>query len=154
MCVLNREVEHSSVTLEAYSHQHRLDQDKMENLGNKVRQLERMLTMRDLQLAETEQLLREMQFCTYDGVFVWKISEFLRRRQDALAGRTPAMFSPGTTGVAKRETLSKLGLELGGDRSGWIKSVGREEEVEEGQEGVRYSVGRRRRMRWSRVSKG
>lgn len=95
VCVLNREVERSSVTLEAFSRQHRLDQDKIENLGNKVRQLERTLTMRDLQLAETDLVLRELQFCTYDGIFVWKISDFSRRRQDAVAGRTPAMFSPG-----------------------------------------------------------
>ncbi|CAL8386960.1 unnamed protein product [Boreogadus saida] len=117
VCVLNREVEHNSVTLEAYSHQHRLDQDKMENLGNKVRQLERMLTMRDLQLAETEQLLREMQFCTFDGVFVWKISEFLRRRQDALAGRTPAMFSPAFYS-SKYGYKMCLRLYLNGDGTG------------------------------------
>lgn len=95
VCVLNREVERSSLTLEAFSRQHRLDQDKIENLSNKVRQLERTLTMRDLQLAETDQTLRELQFCTFDGVFVWKIADFSRRRQDAVAGRTPAMFSPG-----------------------------------------------------------
>lgn len=53
--------------------------------------------MRDLQLAESEQSLREMQFCTYDGVFIWKISDFSRRRQDAVGGRAPAMFSPGET---------------------------------------------------------
>lgn len=66
-------------------------------VGVQVRQLERTLTMRDLQLAESEQNLRELQFCTYDGVFIWKISDFSRRRQDALAGRAPAMFSPGTS---------------------------------------------------------
>ncbi|KAJ3605195.1 hypothetical protein NHX12_027245 [Muraenolepis orangiensis] len=116
-CVLNREVERSSFTLEAYAHQRRLDQDKMENLGNKVRQLERTLTMRDLQLAETEQLLRELQFCTYDGVFIWKISEFLRRRQDALAGRTPAMFSPAFYS-SKYGYKMCLRLYLNGDGTG------------------------------------
>lgn len=95
VCVLNREVERSSITLEAFAHQHRLDQEKIENLSNRVRQLERTVTMRDLQLSETEQLLRELQHCTYDGVFVWKITDFSRRRQDAVAGRVPAMFSPG-----------------------------------------------------------
>lgn len=95
VCVLNREVERSSVTLEAFAHQHRLDQEKVENLSNRVRQLERTVTMRDLQLSETEQLLRELQHCTYDGVFVWKIADFSRRRQDAVASRAPAMFSPG-----------------------------------------------------------
>uniref|UniRef100_A0A8C6SNK6 TNF receptor-associated factor n=1 Tax=Neogobius melanostomus TaxID=47308 RepID=A0A8C6SNK6_9GOBI len=93
VCVLNREVERSSITMEAFAQQHRLDQEKIENLSNKVRQLERTVAMRDLQLSETEQLVKELQSCTYDGIFVWKITEFTRRRQDAVAGRTPAMFS-------------------------------------------------------------
>lgn len=95
VCVLNREVERSSVTLEAFAHQHRLDQEKIESLAVKVTQLERTVGIRDLQLLETEQLVRELQRCTYDGIFVWKIDNFSRRRQEAVAGRTPAMFSPG-----------------------------------------------------------
>ncbi|AWP15320.1 putative TNF receptor-associated factor 2 [Scophthalmus maximus] len=117
VCVLNREVERSSVTLEAFAHQHRLDQEKIENMSNKVRQLERTLTMRDLQLSETEQLMRELQFCTFDGIFVWKISEFSRRRQDAVAGRTPAMFSPAFYS-SKYGYKMCLRLYLNGDGTG------------------------------------
>ncbi|KAM9306873.1 TNF receptor-associated factor 2 isoform 1-T2 [Pholidichthys leucotaenia] len=117
VCVLNREVERSSVTLEAFAHQHRLDQEKIENLSNKVRQLERTLTMRDLQLSETEQLVRELQFCTYDGIFVWKIADFSRRRQDAVAGRTPAMFSPAFYS-SKYGYKMCLRLYLNGDGTG------------------------------------
>lgn len=95
VCVLNREVERSTAMLEAFAHQHALDQEKIENLSTKLGQLERVIAMRDLQLSETEQMVRELQSCTYDGIFVWKISEFSRRRQEAVAGRTPAMFSPG-----------------------------------------------------------
>lgn len=95
VCVLNREVERSAVKVEAFAHQHCLDQEKIENLVGKLGQLERAIAMRDLQLSETEQLVRELQSCTYDGIFVWKISEFSRRRQEAVAGRMPAMFSPG-----------------------------------------------------------
>lgn len=36
VCVLNREVERSCATMEAYTRQHRLDQDKIEILNNKV----------------------------------------------------------------------------------------------------------------------
>ncbi|XP_060768817.1 TNF receptor-associated factor 2 isoform X3 [Neoarius graeffei] len=117
VCVLNREVERSALTLEALSRQHRLDQDKIENLSNKVRQLERTLNMRDLQLNESEQNLRELQFCTYDGVFIWKISDFSRRRQDALAGRAPAMFSPAFYS-SKYGYKMCLRLYLNGDGSG------------------------------------
>ncbi|XP_054612682.1 TNF receptor-associated factor 2 [Dunckerocampus dactyliophorus] len=116
-CVLNREVERSSVTLEAFSHQHRLDQEKIENLSNKVHQLERALATRDFQLSETEQLLRELQFCTYDGVFVWKISDFSRRRLDAVAGRAPAMFSPAFYS-SKYGYKMCLRLYLNGDGTG------------------------------------
>lgn len=106
VCVLNREVERSSVTLEAYVHQHRLDQEKMESLAVKVTQLERTVSIRDMQLLETEQLVRELQHCTYDGIFVWKISDFSRRRQEAVAGRTPAMFSPGEQHVGSSSAFT------------------------------------------------
>lgn len=36
VCVLNREMERSCTTMEAYNRQHRLDQDKIEILNNKV----------------------------------------------------------------------------------------------------------------------
>uniref|UniRef100_A0A672ZJ86 TNF receptor-associated factor n=1 Tax=Sphaeramia orbicularis TaxID=375764 RepID=A0A672ZJ86_9TELE len=117
VCVLNREVERSSLTMEAFAHQHRLDQEKIENLSNKVRQLERTLAMRDLQVSETEQVVRELQFCTYDGIFVWKISDFSRRRQDAVAGRTPAMFSPAFYS-SKYGYKMCLRLYLNGDGTG------------------------------------
>uniref|UniRef100_A0A3Q2D6Z1 TNF receptor-associated factor n=1 Tax=Cyprinodon variegatus TaxID=28743 RepID=A0A3Q2D6Z1_CYPVA len=117
VCVLNREVERSSLTLEAFAHQHRLDQEKIENLSNRVRQLERTVTMRDLQLSETDQVVRELQHCTYDGIFVWKITDFSRRRQDAVAGRTPAMFSPAFYS-SKYGYKMCLRLYLNGDGTG------------------------------------
>ena len=60
-----------------------------------VRQLERTVGLRDLSIVEMEGKMREMSAATYDGVFVWKISDFSKKRADAVAGRAPAMFSPG-----------------------------------------------------------
>lgn len=51
--------------------------------------------LKDLTVAEMEGRLREMSATTFDGVFVWRISDFAKKRQDAIAGRAPAMFSPG-----------------------------------------------------------
>lgn len=73
--------------------------------------------MRDLQLSETEQMVRELQYCTYDGIFVWKISDFSRRRQEAVAGRTPAMFSPAFYS-SKYGYKMCLRLYLNGDGTG------------------------------------
>jgi len=60
-----------------------------------VRQLERTVGLKDLTVAEIDGRLREMSATTFDGVFVWRISDFAKKRQDAIAGRAPAMFSPG-----------------------------------------------------------
>ncbi|NXW56195.1 TRAF2 factor, partial [Eurystomus gularis] len=94
VCVLNREVERVSLTAEAYSRQHRLDQEKIETLTNKVRQLERSIGLKDLAMAEMEEKIRNLEASTYDGVFIWKITEFARKRQEAITGRSPAIFSP------------------------------------------------------------
>ncbi|XP_040387918.1 TNF receptor-associated factor 2 isoform X3 [Cygnus olor] len=94
VCVLNREVERVSLTAEAYSRQHRLDQEKIESLSNKVRQLERSIGLKDLAMAEMEEKIRNMEASTYDGVFIWKITDFARKRQEAITGRSPAIFSP------------------------------------------------------------
>ncbi|XP_070312242.1 TNF receptor-associated factor 2 isoform X3 [Odocoileus virginianus] len=94
VCVLNREVERVAVTAEACGRQHRLDQDRIEALSNKVQQLERSIGLKDLAVADLEQKVLEMEASTFDGVFIWKISDFSRKRQEAVAGRTPAIFSP------------------------------------------------------------
>ncbi|KAM6169817.1 TNF receptor-associated factor 2 [Rhynchocyon petersi] len=94
VCVLNREVERVAMTAEACSRQHRLDQEKIEALSSKVQQLERSIGLKDLALADLEQKVREMEAATYDGVLIWKITDFARKRQEAVAGRAPAIFSP------------------------------------------------------------
>uniref|UniRef100_A0A8C5RL20 TNF receptor-associated factor n=1 Tax=Laticauda laticaudata TaxID=8630 RepID=A0A8C5RL20_LATLA len=94
VCVLNREVEKVSLVAEAASRQHQLDQEKIEALGTKVRQLERSIALKDLALAEMEHAIQEMEAASYDGIFIWKITDFARKRQEAVAGRSPAIFSP------------------------------------------------------------
>ncbi|XP_048099918.1 TNF receptor-associated factor 2 isoform X2 [Alosa alosa] len=117
VCVLNREMERSSATMEAYNRQHRLDQDKIEILSNKVRQLERTVGLRDLSIVEMEGKMKEMSAATYDGVFVWKISDFSKKRADAVAGRAPAMFSPAFY-TSKYGYKMCLRIYLNGDGTG------------------------------------
>ncbi|XP_063644175.1 TNF receptor-associated factor 2 isoform X11 [Pan troglodytes] len=112
VCVLNREVERVAMTAEACSRQHRLDQDKIEALSSKVQQLERSIGLKDLAMADLEQKVLEMEASTYDGVFIWKISDFARKRQEAVAGRTPAIFSPaaGSADCICWELCTKRGV--------------------------------------------
>ncbi|KAL4609375.1 TNF receptor-associated factor 2-like isoform X1 [Arapaima gigas] len=117
VCVLNREVERAATTLEANVRQHRLDQDKVETLSNKVRQLERTVGLKDLTIAEMEGRLREISATTFDGVFIWRISDFTKKRQDAIAGRAPAMFSPAFY-TSKYGYKMCLRIYLNGDGTG------------------------------------
>lgn len=73
-----------------------------------VRQLERTVSLRDLSIVEMDGKMREMSAATYDGIFVWKISDFTKKRQDAIAGRAPAMFSPGKNTIVKHQNYEKL----------------------------------------------
>ncbi|KAI4817210.1 hypothetical protein KUCAC02_009486 [Chaenocephalus aceratus] len=117
VCVLNREVERFATTMEASNRQHKLDQDKIEALSNKVRQLERTVGLKDLTVADMEGRLREMSATTFDGVFVWRISDFAKKRQDAIAGRAPAMFSPAFY-TSKYGYKMCLRIYLNGDGTG------------------------------------
>ncbi|KAF3849291.1 hypothetical protein F7725_015788 [Dissostichus mawsoni] len=112
-----REVERFATTMEASNRQHKLDQDKIEALSNKVRQLERTVGLKDLTVAEMEGRLREMSATTFDGVFVWRISDFAKKRQDAIAGRAPAMFSPAFY-TSKYGYKMCLRIYLNGDGTG------------------------------------
>lgn len=67
-------------------------------------------------MAELEQKVHEMEASTFDGVFIWKISDFARKRQEAVAGRTPAIFSPG---AVLELVLRAAGVRATHAPSGW-----------------------------------
>ncbi|XP_013913033.1 PREDICTED: TNF receptor-associated factor 2 [Thamnophis sirtalis] len=117
VCVLNREVEKVSLVAEAANRQHQLDQEKIEALSAKVRQLERSIALKDLALAEMEHTIQEMEAASYDGIFIWKISDFARKRQEAVAGRSPAIFSPAFY-TSKYGYKMCLRIYLNGDGTG------------------------------------
>ncbi|XP_061460285.1 TNF receptor-associated factor 2 isoform X3 [Rhineura floridana] len=117
VCVLNREVERVSLTAEVCSRQHQLDQEKIEALSSKVRQLERSIALKDSALAEMEHVIREMDAASYDGIFIWKITDFARKRQEAIAGRSPAVFSPAFY-TSKYGYKMCLRIYLNGDGTG------------------------------------
>uniref|UniRef100_A0A8C5QNV2 TNF receptor-associated factor n=1 Tax=Leptobrachium leishanense TaxID=445787 RepID=A0A8C5QNV2_9ANUR len=94
VCVLNKEVERTSLAAEELMRLRRIDQEKIESLTAKVRQLERTIGQKDVLLVEMETRIQEIDLSTYDGIFIWKISDFSKKRQDAILGRCPAMFSP------------------------------------------------------------
>ncbi|MEQ2175124.1 hypothetical protein GOODEAATRI_014978 [Goodea atripinnis] len=106
VCVLNREVERFATTMEASNRQHKLDQDKIEALSNKVRQLERTVGLKDLTVVEMEGRLREMSATTFDGVTLMLLDQSNREHIiDA--------FRPDVTSSSFQRPVSEMNIASG-----------------------------------------
>lgn len=54
---------------------------------------ERQLGIIDLRLAELDLRFQVMETASYNGVLMWKIRDYSRRKQDAKSGRTISLYS-------------------------------------------------------------
>lgn len=91
MVVLDREVEKLTMDMVSVERQRRLEKEAMEK---KVAQVERALTLKEVAIAEMRKKIEELEMTSYDGTLVWKISEFSRRRQEAVSGKVTSIYSP------------------------------------------------------------
>ena len=76
-------------------------QRQLESANETIRRLERrveshdhVLAMRNLALADLEEFVRQQQVSSYDGVLMWKISDYARRKNDAITGTQASFYSP------------------------------------------------------------
>ena len=63
-------------------------------LQRRVEATEHALTIRNVALADLEEQVRQQQASSYDGVLLWKIDDFSKRKTDAISGRQPSFYSP------------------------------------------------------------
>lgn len=59
--------------------------------------LQQTLAQKDQALGKLEQSLRLMEEASFDGTFLWKITNVTRRCHESACGRTVSLFSPGNT---------------------------------------------------------
>ena len=78
----NREV--ATVTRQVDTSQER---DRMESI-------EHALALRNVTLADLEEYVRQQEFSSYDGQLVWKITEYARKRNEAVSGQQVSFYSP------------------------------------------------------------
>ena len=45
-------------------------------------------------MADTEEYIRQQEVSCYDGLLLWKVSDYARRRNDAVTGRQTSFYSP------------------------------------------------------------
>ena len=60
----------------------------------RMERVENQLALQDVQLAELNLKLQLMESSSQDGNLIWKIDNFMRRRHDAIIGKTPSLYSP------------------------------------------------------------
>ena len=67
------------------------------NARNGVRwmqSIEHELTLRSVTVADLEEYVRQQEFSSYDGQLLWKITEFSRRKNEAVSGQKDSFYSP------------------------------------------------------------
>ncbi|XP_059849801.1 TNF receptor-associated factor 1 [Hypanus sabinus] len=93
--VLNREVEKTHTTMVAFERQNKIDQDAIKALEHKVSEQQHLLALKDMVINEFRMQLLALEQISYDGIFIWKITDIGRKRQEAISGRTTSLYSPG-----------------------------------------------------------
>jgi len=60
----------------------------------RIESLEHTLALRNVTLADLEEYVRQQEFSSFDGQLLWKISDYARRRNDAVTGQQVSFYSP------------------------------------------------------------
>ncbi|XP_070532384.1 TNF receptor-associated factor 2-like [Ptychodera flava] len=92
--VLNQEVERSAEMVQTLMNSDRRLRERLDALEKKTKAQDRIIALKDVTLAEQDLRIQSLEMASYDGVLTWKISEFNRKRRDAISGRTLSLYSP------------------------------------------------------------
>ncbi|NXN90166.1 TRAF2 factor, partial [Bombycilla garrulus] len=117
VAVLNKEVESSNLEILAFRRQSELDQNIIRGLELKIAELHRCLMQKDAGLSSLHKSLLFSEQASYDGIFLWKITEVGRKLQDSVTGRTVSLYSPAFY-TAKYGYKVCLRVYLNGDGTG------------------------------------
>lgn len=70
------------------------NQEIVRRVERRIESIEHTLALRNVTLADLEDYVRQQEFSTHDGQMIWKISEFARRRNEAVSGQQVSFYSP------------------------------------------------------------
>lgn len=60
----------------------------------RLEQLERSMTLYNIQMADLNLKMQMMDTASFDGSFLWKIDDYSRRLNEAITGKIPSLYSP------------------------------------------------------------
>ena len=70
------------------------NRERSKRHDRRIESNEYTLTLRTVTLADWEEYVRQQEFSSYDGQLLWKISDYARRRNEAVTGRELFFYSP------------------------------------------------------------
>ena len=62
--------------------------------SRKIEQLEKLIALQDIQMADLNLKVQHLESTSFDGTFLWKIDDFPRRMNEAVSGKNPSILSP------------------------------------------------------------
>ncbi|XP_077162361.1 TNF receptor-associated factor 1 isoform X2 [Paroedura picta] len=92
--VLSKEMDASRQKITAFRCQRGLDQDTIRGLELKIADLQRCLAQKEVALTRLQQKLLLSAEATYDGVFLWKITDVHQKCYEAVSGKVCSLQSP------------------------------------------------------------
>ena len=91
--VLNREMEKMTVDMEALERQRRMEREQLDNMDRKVRNMERMMAMKDATISELNLRLTSVEQTSYDGTLLWRVPGVQKKREEAVSGKVTSIYS-------------------------------------------------------------
>ena len=69
-------------------------QESTRRHDRRIESIEHTLALRNVTLADLEEYVKQQEFSSYDGQLLWKISDYARKRNDAVTGQQVSFYSP------------------------------------------------------------
>ena len=70
------------------------NQESVRRQERRIESIEHTLALRNVTLADLEEYVRQQEFSSHDGQLLWKISDYARRRNNAVTGQQVSLWSP------------------------------------------------------------
>ena len=69
-------------------------QESTRRHDRRIESIEHTLALRNVTLADLEEYVKQQEFSSYDGQLLWRISDYARKRNDAVTGQQVSFYSP------------------------------------------------------------
>ncbi|XP_074613277.1 TNF receptor-associated factor 2-like isoform X1 [Acropora palmata] len=69
-------------------------QENSRRSEQRMESIEHALALRNVTLADLEEYVKKQEFLSYDGQLTWKITEYARKRSEAVNGQKVSFYSP------------------------------------------------------------